>query len=339
MKLKTFIVAVMLGLSPGLVLAEGSAVGNGGDVVSRFLETTRYTLKEALRRVLVVPANQPSLCESQNNLTADQKLECRDFIVKVARQIIELNSRPEPTRFLLRDEPLWVKGPDGVARQVDARTQLGSEGEIEFFYPQIRNFAPAQLLTLITHEFGHKVSYEGRFVEDNAPTRAFSSGRALLDAAGFALTTFAEDQAIVGRYFRLFDSFSCTVTGVGGSWGTQGASPRLFTERGDFDRFEAGIGIRPNDLVVWALEAPGIRLHFRAELREAHGCRIAETDGRGVKLAIVRENTRHHSEEEVASQAIDGWNPVCESDPRPLKLEFGGYVFECAYAGSFGRSD
>lgn len=335
------VLAAVMGILTSVpVLADGgSAVGNGGDIVSRFLESTRYTLRETFRRIVTVPKKQDALCALQAELSPDQKTECRKFLVDTARQVLELNQIQPVTQFLLRDEPLRVIGPDGEERQVDARTPLGREGNIEFHYPAVRNFSPVQLLALMTHEFGHKVLFEGRYVEDNVPTATFAMGRALLDAVAFALTSFAQEERLVGTYFRLFDAFRCTISiASGGTTGTQGGSPRLFEDHQNFDQFVTGIGVRPNDLQVWVIESAGSLLSFRAEIREAHGCHQGETEGRGVKIEIVRQRLGQQ-EEVVAAHQIDGWNPVCEESPRSLSLEFGSYRFECLFTGSYGRSD
>src|SRR5262249_31342149 len=99
-----------------------TGVGNGGDVFSHYLETTRFALKQALQSLEKTPSDQATLCAGETNLSADQQAECRTFISQTIDEVLALNFKSPPTEFIVADDPLIVTDPDGKPFEVDAMT-------------------------------------------------------------------------------------------------------------------------------------------------------------------------------------------------------------------------
>jgi hypothetical protein len=332
--------------APAPVFA-GSAIGNGGDIFSHYVESSRFAMKESIRRLTQNKDDLNQLCESQQNLNPEQKEECRSFITQTMRQILALNERTPIPLILLRDEPLFVEGTDGKTREVDARTQLGSAGDIELNYGRVKLYSPFQMLTIITHEFGHKVFFNGKVIEDNQVTPTFATGRMLLDNAGMAIATYAQKKGIIGSYFKLLDHFSCQIHSVPGAnpMGASGFSSRTFSSQQVFGRYETGIGILPGNLDVYLIDSVTSEIHFRALIHEEASCSQEPTSRRWTKLSLVRTysavgDQTNKPEEILTEKTIDLWNPICDEKASrfPMELSYGNFKFECFYNGSSGTS-
>jgi hypothetical protein len=339
--------AVFLTVSVTTSALAGTGIGNGGDIFSHYVESSRFALKESIRRLMANPHDSTELCESETELDGQQRTDCRFFILQTMRQMIEMNLNQPMPAFLLRDEPLLVEGADGRMREVDARTQLGPLGDIELNYLRVKFYSPFQMLTLVTHEFGHKVLFEGRSVEDNQPTLSFATGRMLLDSVGRAMATYAQQRGVIGSYFKLLDHFSCQVRASAGStpMGSSGFTGRNFANLQDFGRYETGIGIFPGNLDVFLIEPGFSEIHFKATIHEENSCSTTEASSRWTRLSLVRTYPSQMGrptppDEVLAEQTIDQWNPLCGdiSVRKPMQLGYGGYLFECVYNGSTGSS-
>lgn len=337
MRSKLYFISVCLLLCFQTVAEGSTGVGNGGDIVSSYLEKTRYTLRQTIE---VVTKDTPGLCESLIHLTVLQKKECKAFILETVNQYLALNSGDQRTQFLIRSEPLEVLGPDGKLRQVSARTPLGAEGPIEFHLDSIKNYSPAQTLALLGHEFGHKVLFRSRYIEDNLPTESFLSGRELLDSVGQALANFASTSGFVGKYYGISDQFDCRVQVRPDLPPSRimGLTPRSFFEQNSFDRFESTIGTLPNDLYVEAGETWDTQIFLRATFHEEKGCKASGTQGRWTRLELVRTYENHGGatpeDEILVSDFRDLWNPLCEENRLPFKIDYGQFKFTCQYLGT-----
>jgi hypothetical protein len=326
----------------------GSAVGNGGDIFSHYIESSRSALKEVIRQLMKKPSDLESLCEMPSDLTNQQRKECRDFVAQTMKQIIELNQNEPIPAFLLRAEPLLVRGVNGKAFEVDARTHLGPTGDVEVNYPRVRFYSPFQVFTLITHEFGHKVLFNGKYLEDNQVTASFSTGRKLLDSVARALAVYAQKQGIIGNTFKLLDFYSCRIRSrLGGAvLGSSGFSSRTFNETNSFNKYETGVGYQPGSFAVYLVEQQSFgEIHFRILIHEEAGCRGQEPSRRWTDLSLFKVEPSfpgvvRKPDQLLTSQRIDGWNPVCETATpvRPMSLNWNGTEFTCVFSGSMGKA-
>ena len=120
-----------------LVYGGGTVVGDGGDPIFEFLEATRFSMIESIKILINDPAERKVFCQ-QKTLNLQQKKFCSDYFLSIASEVLRLNQGLEKTLFVLREKSLEVIGPDGKPMMVAARTDLGSNGPIEFHRDSIK---------------------------------------------------------------------------------------------------------------------------------------------------------------------------------------------------------
>jgi hypothetical protein len=335
---------------------EPVGVGSGGDTVDGFLQATRSALIETLGQVKQEQRLVESLCACPEGkrldrscrlmrvLTPEQADYCRGFIRKSFGAILQRSSVDPITLFVLTLKPLLQPDSSDNLRPVIAMTQQGPLGEILFQYDRIRALSPMEMLTVMGHEFGHKVEWEkkGRYIDDNFPLGPFrfdGGGRFFLDTVGTAMARLAVERGIVPQTLGVQDRFSCEVDDVQ-SFGT---SLRLF--RGESLKvYETGIGVLPADFSCRRKEADGSYLDFRVLIHEGNQCAPAtdKTD-RYTRLELWRVSARREKGDAHATQLVSRLfplrNPLCASaGTEPLNLTYddgrGRHSFEARYDGT-----
>ncbi len=307
----------------------GTSIGNGGDPVFHFLETTRYSLRQTAE---FLKTNPNSICGFNEMLTREQQKDCGNFAQEVISQVIALNAPQSSTAFVLRNDSLMVEGPDGVSMPVAARTQLGKDGPIEFHRSSIEFLSPTLMLSLIAHEFGHKVKFSDRHIQDNLPIMSFSRGRDLLDAFGKAITYWAIRKGYVGSNFTLRDLFSCEIHSSAGKFRVRVSSPRRFKGQ-DYEKYEITMGYNPTDPRIEVPELSGNTLLLRLHINESRSC-IDENPERRSRLEIIRLIANSSTSELISKNDFWGINPICNPSKEPLTIEAAGFRFSCEYVGS-----
>jgi hypothetical protein len=338
-----FIFAIGLMIYSATTFAN-TAVGNGGDVFTKYLETTRAALVQAIRDLKSSPDDQKRICLEQKDLTPQQILECRGLLLSTMDEIMALNSPSNPTQFGLSDQPLDLPDPSGNLVERDAETDLGPIGSILFNFSRVQFMSPFQILMVMAHAFGHKSLYQGGYLQDNPPTPSFTQGRSLLDSMGFAVATYAQSKGIIGEYFDLRDSFSCTIEfNSGQGMNATVGSQRLFFSEKDFDKYETGINLRPFDEPICALDTPTTRLCLSIRIEERTGCDLGQVSGRSTILDIEQvenplpDGTQAPSKL-LSEKVFDHYNPLCDKLPTSLPIDANGIKFSCMYVGSQGLS-
>ncbi|MNS61526.1 hypothetical protein D3C72_945560 [compost metagenome] len=323
--------------------ASGTVVRNGGDPLFHFLEATRSAMIETLNIIKLDPSEKDGFCRLKN-LNDQQSSFCRDFVLQIAEQLLRLNQQNDKTKFVLKENPLIVSGPDGRPMSVAARTELGASGVIEFHRDSIKLMAPAQILFLITHEFQHKVSFQNRFVTDNEVIGPFASGRELLDSVAVALVEVAKRRGKIGAQYELRDTFDCQIYDGAGRSGSIVSSPRMFLNDA-LSSYQTSMGRTPLDGGPYVPEYSGARLIFRMQISESGNCSEQNfyASRRKTELAIVRVHApdgdgRVQPEEVLANQVLEGFNPICDKERKPFGLSHDGVQFTCNYYGSSGRT-
>jgi hypothetical protein len=327
----------------------GNGVGNGGDIVSSYLEASRYTLVKTIQMLKINTSAQNSLCQNLDYLSPAQKNECQGFLIQTIDKMLQLNTSLPITPFIIRSEPLLVLGPDGQKRPVDAMTQLGPKGPIEFNFFNVRYYTPSQLLQLISHEFGHKMEYQGINIDDNSPTLAFSKGRELLDAVAEALVLTAKKYNFVKDGYFIKDHFICTVD-VGPPHyiliPKEASSVRRFLDSLNFDQYDVSVGKLISDAEVCIEERyQKNKISFQIEIHEEAGCRpVADMNQRWTKIELVRfskdnlieRSGQRPGPEILASEIYPNFNPICQepNNRESIGLNYGEVRFECQYSGS-----
>jgi hypothetical protein len=340
--------AVFIGL-PEWALSSGSGIGNGGDPLFYFLEATRDAYVETVKAILSDQKEQNKFCQ-KSTLSSEKVQLCRDFFLAIAEQILTLNQGAGKTLFVLKEEPILVNGPDGKPMQVEARTELGPSGFIEFHHNSLKLMAPKQALFLLAHEFGHKSHFLGRYLTDNERAEPFANGRELLDTVATAVVEAARRQRKIGSEFGLRDHFECLAVLNGGqASGGNFSAARLFLSE-DLLAYQTSFNRNPRDDGPWVPEGnsenPGAKLVFRVIISEPVNCSsfltIAELSSRRTELTIVRQTKANGSEpaKEVVLEtlSLDGVNPMCEKQPRDLTLSTKHVKFTCRYFGTEGST-
>ena len=185
------LVVVGISLSSNLLAGNGSGYG-GGETES--IKHARENLVHALRAIQQKEepdsfaeyhgcrnANEPNLCNRINSLSDAQREFLRTQIRKVADQIIKLNVSSQPTPITLTPDALEGVGPTGAKLALGAKTEYGPQGPIIINSETVRTLSPLGLIALVTHEFGHKVKFDGPkgrmegYLEDNVVVGPFTT--------------------------------------------------------------------------------------------------------------------------------------------------------------------
>lgn len=324
--------------------AGGTGVGNGGDIVTQFIEGTRFALSESIKRIQNSERDREGFCTGINSLDSAQKDECKKFFFSTMNEMLKLSNGR--TVFLLRDEPLLVEDYDGQMREVPARTQIGPDGPVEFNFNHVRYYSPYQMISLMTHEFGHKVMFDNGHIDDNHSFGSFERGRFLLDSVGRALADYAVNRGLIGSYFKLYDHFECEVrvSADTPAFMSSGFSPRLFQQANVYEGYESGIGVRPNDFEVSVIESNEYMIQLRVQIHEQTGCSSTDDSSRWTKVELVRAKrwsplSESSQNEVLYTELREKWNPICLKTPESMDVQHGSLGFHCIYSGSQGRTE
>jgi hypothetical protein len=319
----------------------GTSVGGGGDPIYYYLEVTRRKLNDVLGKFHQTPEAVTEACAAPGLRPGAQEF-CRQFITATLDQFAALNRGDAHTKFILTSDPLLVEGPDGHLIEVVARTPYGARGEIEFNRPLLSRLGPQQVLQLLTHEFGHKVTYNDQIVRDNDPIGPYATGREFLDELGSAFVFTAVKNGMIGRQFGVMDTFSCMVYG-NGEYPSQHAYTRYRIFKGDsLKSYEAGFGVT-GERADPVLLLPDGELSLRFMIHDEDSC--AETreaiTRRRTEYAVVKTTVdpRGRPEEEIlASREIAGFNPLCFAESEGQFIEWDRFRFICSYVETIGTT-
>ncbi len=317
--------------------ASGTVVGNGGDPVFEFMEAARTSMIETIKVIINDPNESAHFCES-TSLTGDQIKFCRDFLIVIAPEILRLSQGINKTLFVLRDQPLFVEGPDGKPMIVAARTELGSNGPIELHRESVKTLLPTQVLFLITHEFQHKTHFAGKTITDNEKIGPFATGRDLLDSVATAVVLVARKKGKVGSQFGIRDIFDCRVFTNQSQFGARLSSSRLFQSE-DLMSYETSIGKNPTDGSIFLPETNESSLLLRFVINEPNNCGDPNPKRKNVIQIIrsVKLVSGLQDEIVVAKQELNE-NPMCPGSGKQIEISNSNVRFVCSYFGSEGTT-
>ncbi|MGZ3770369.1 MAG: hypothetical protein ACXVCP_11160 [Bdellovibrio sp.] len=319
------------------VIAGGTVVGNGGDPIFEFMEAARTSMTETLKIIANDTNEQNSFCK-QVPLTASQIQFCHDYFLSVLPEMLRLSQGLDKTVFVLRDQPLYVKGPDGKPMVVAARTELGNKGPIELNRDAVKTMLPTQVLFLITHEFEHKSNFNGVFVNDNDPIGPFSTGRDLLDYAAKYIVSVARKKGKVGSQFGIRDIFDCVTMTGNSQFGARLSSARLFQSE-DLMSYQISFGKNPTDGSIYLPETNSTSLVLKFEIAEPNNC--GDQNGlRKTSIQIVRRSKLVNGSDEdiVVSNYKSSVNPMCPNSDPKFEISWQQVKFSCKYFGSQGTT-
>jgi len=323
----------------------GTSVGGGGDPLYFFLENSRSKLVLAVNKLIYEPDTRAYICNGAR-LTDEQKSFCLKFILETAIEFTQINAGTNKIKFIIRDTPLIVTGPDGTDINVVARTPLGPTGDVEFYRPMLKNLSPPDLLMLLGHEFGHKVTFEGVNIGDNNPVGPFATGREFLDTLGDAIKSYALKYNLIGHTANILDQYSCSVRDIYGRYEVRSAlnNQRTFNDE-NLTSYHTGLGYNEAPTTIELFEAAGTKVKMQIVITEPESCHdnpVANSRRNTVvKLIRVFPQTPEHPEyreEEITSQLYQTLNPLCTDQKIPFALLNGDTEFKCQYDSTMGGS-
>lgn len=211
---------IFLLLNPGGLWAksppksrQSTFIGNGGNTGDLELQISQNQIRDAAQTIMdndgddglcecaPVFAGHP-VCETLNALTQNQRKFCADFVKSKAQEILSLVDRPDTLRIEWTEQDIDVDtqvGPryaEGVADTKGSRITLNQ--------PKFLNLNQYERVFILTHEYGHFLKVDGKYLTDEQTIGAFDSvngGRQLLNAMGAAFATEAS-RTSSAKYYR-----------------------------------------------------------------------------------------------------------------------------------------
>lgn len=314
-----------------LAASSGTGVGNGGDALFQYLKSTQDSIVSTLKSQIKNPL--PVCTELEDDL---QRKYCIDNFRKIAENLILkiLQRAPElPVDLILREEPLFVPGPDSKPMSVAARTELGPSGPIEFHRPSLLNYAPAQMVFLLSHEYLHKIPIDGHYRGDYESIGPFARGRDFLDFISSEIQRLALAQGRLGKDFLLIDYFLCEFESdlSANSWNLRLFSLRSFLSP-DLNQYQSGFGEGRKGGSVSRPYRDG-ELEFSVFIHEPQACE-AEGQGRFTRLRLTMKYRDSRPDQIVDEKILEDFSPICGSPGGKLEMSYEQFRFSCAYDGS-----
>ena len=313
----------------------GTVVGNGGEPILHYLEASRFALIETLRDIHSDPKKNAEFCSKESQLNTDQKSFCREYMLEILDQVITLNLEPKKVPFVLREDPLLVVGPDGKPMPVSARTELGSQGPIEFHLDSIKLMAPKDLLQLVAHEFQHKTTYKNNNPTDNDSIGPFQYGRFLIDSVASAIVKVAIDTGRIGTQFVLRDSFECVIRSGSSQFGMRASTQRWFFDS-SLTSYKTSLSELPTDPFIFVSETIDSKIVFQLNITDKNHCQnLNDPSLRQSRVALWRVfNDPQTPSQLISEQKFPGMNPLCEKVSPLFTADFQAIHFECKYYGT-----
>lgn len=185
------------------IITTGSAFGrggngegfNGGDPLHAKLLATRKGMQNAFNWIkkdyaierLCNPrfcSWKEASCDALRSLTNESYQTCKNFITESADQYLALLSKDPNKAFVVRNKSLKDPAAKG---EVAAITKSAADAPIYFNSKKIEALSADALFTLLVHEYGHKITFNGQAITDTEDIAGFQNGRQLLDTVGIAL--------------------------------------------------------------------------------------------------------------------------------------------------------
>lgn len=168
---------------------------NGGDPLHAKLLATRKAVQNAFNWIKKDHAPEricnprfcswkEASCDALRTLTNESYQTCKNFITESADQYLALLSKDPNKAFVVRNKSL--KDPAATG-EVAAITKSAVDAPIYFNSKKIESLTPDALFTLLVHEYGHKITFNGQPITDTEDIAGFQNGRQLLDTVGIAL--------------------------------------------------------------------------------------------------------------------------------------------------------
>lgn len=319
---------LFLSLKLGLLCLSSAAwgstkVGNGGDIMAVFLEQIRFSIVEVAS--LALKQGEVNLCDKVERLNEEEQQYCNRKLSEVLPDLVKILSSRPIVPLVIQDEEIYVDLPEGKRRPVMAITDCGKEGAIFFHFSGVRLLSPGRLFHLMTHEFLHKVPFEGREclqdLDTPGPFNEIEGGRRLLDAMADAMVIYAKGVGKIAQDMGISDSFNCVIRNPKDSFVLrhEALGTRLFFEDATSGNYTAGIGLLPRD---GNCQLENSQLSYKVSLSikidEKGNCdHQDQKELRKTTVTLVKSYTSKDpnipvKESEVLEESVyEGVNPLC----------------------------
>ncbi|MGE0632003.1 MAG: hypothetical protein AB7O96_06320 [Pseudobdellovibrionaceae bacterium] len=333
-----YLISITLCIFSVQTFGSGTGVGNGGDPIFDFLEAARVSMVETLKIAAKDPEEKNKLCNSEK-LEPEQIQFCREVLNSVSVEVLKLNQIKNRTPFVLRNDPLFVEGPDGKPMMVAARTVLGPFGTIEFHRDSVKTLTPVQVLFLISHEFLHKVPYQDHYISDLEDIGPFANGRHLLDSISSAIVTLAKKKKQVGTQFGIRDIFHCSSYVNDAHTGLSAFSlARMFASE-DLFSYETSSGKNPNDGFISIPQDLSTLLRFKFVITEPNNCGPESPERKNMlQIVQMKRGPDNNYDETIIEELLLFENPMCPQATKSFGIRHQQFRFECTYYGSDGTT-
>jgi hypothetical protein len=186
-----------------LIATQASAstfVGNGGNSTDVELQVTLLQIKKTLSQIQSQPSQAENLCrcaesleghqicENLKSLNADQNKECRSKLTSSAADMLNLLNHAKGVQFIWTLEAMEVS--EKMGRREAEGVAVASENKIFLNREQFLKLKDYERIYLITHELGHLVTFDKKFLKDDDHIGAFKQadgGRQFLNSLGSAV--------------------------------------------------------------------------------------------------------------------------------------------------------
>jgi hypothetical protein len=186
-------------------------VGNGGSTIDIEYTVAEKQVKESLE-IIEQTKNDPNntfctcpkeleghpLCESLSSLTDSQRQYCKKSIRENAAALLSAFDR---ALIHWTNEPITVsesKGPRAAQAVTDS-----SRSMITLSQESFKSQKDYERIFLLTHELGHLLQWESRWIKDDEPLGPFTStegGREFLNSLGAAVAINAYEYGLIDKY-------------------------------------------------------------------------------------------------------------------------------------------
>ncbi len=374
-KLSQILALIICLLSSSIAQADGGRAGTGGaggDLAYFYLDNARDMILKSLHKLYENTQTEDGLkltekilrsaCVANGALSDTALSTCVDFLITTAKDIIACTEGPNridiwavPGDNLEFQGLFEVDYPEG-RQPVSAFTNLGCERpmnsdhtkialrdttDILFHYERIRNAPQKHLFRLMAHEFGHKVRYQGQFIDDISPVGGFRYGFELLNTMAHALymygsatSAFSVNQEISTQLFKHF--FTCQIryrdlSPIPFSFFNVVTGPTSDYQSRNSRNSNLGFGYELTDLTKQIF--PGEQLFLKVEFQEVQALKQQLGEPPESNILLLRKEGERAK---VVDDYIIGKNLLSTSpDPdKPLfSLHYKEMNIECRFDG------
>lgn len=206
-----FLISIFLIALMGANSQASTFVGNGGNASDVELQVTLMQIKKALNNIQDKVDNKlctcaeslegHKVCENLKALNTEQKSFCQKRVADSASVVLNLLNDPKGVQIIWTLESMQVSEKGGE-REAEGVT-VPSEQKIFLNRDQFAGLKDYERIYLVTHELGHLVHFDKKFLKDDdkiGPFKQNDGGRQFLNAMGSAVAMKSLEVGSVEEY-------------------------------------------------------------------------------------------------------------------------------------------